>query len=84
MRRNIMSHHRPCTYQGELPDSDAATDDRSRTYRSPIGNDRGGNLPVIGGFQLPLQSDGSGKQIIGEADVGTDKDAVLQGNTLKD
>jgi hypothetical protein len=84
VRRNIMRHYRSRAYQGKSPYGDATAYNRAAAYRSTITDYRGSDLPVISGFELPLQGNGSGKQVISETHMRADEDAILQGNALKD
>lgn len=81
---NVSRYDGARAHEGKFPNGYATKNDRARAYRGAVLYEGGCNFPVIGAFQLTLGSDGAGKEVVGEADVGPDEYAVFDGDAFKD
>ena len=81
---NVSRYDGARAYEGKLTNGYTAENDGARTYRGTVLYEGGCNFPVIGTFQLALRGDGTGEEVVGEADVGSDEYAVFNGDAFKD
>src|SRR2546428_7429475 len=78
MWRNIACYNRPRTYQCKFSDSYATDNNGPCTNRSPKFYQGWRNLPIISAFEFTARRNSTRQQIVGEAYMGTNEDAIFE------
>ena len=84
IRRYVFGHDRASANQGKLSDGDAADKDRAGANRGTVFYHGRCNLPFIGAFQPAIRRDSTWDEVVGEADMRANEDAIFQGDAFKD
>lgn len=84
MRRNIARDNRPRANQRKLANCHTTPDHRTTPQRCAILHKRRGYFPVVTGLEVAVWCNRTGKQVISEADMGANENAIFYGDTRKD
>src|SRR5262249_19492353 len=84
MRGHVVGDDSACADQGKAANRDPAANHRATADRRSISDQRGRDFPVRRALQLTIRSDRAREEVVGEADVRADEDAVLDGQPFEE
>src|SRR5689334_4172963 len=81
---NVVRYHRASADQCKLANRHTTANHRPAANRRAIAHQRRRHFPIVRRLQLTCRRDCAWEQIIGEADVWSNKDTVFERDPLKD